>query len=127
MHGLYDIFEKTYFKSLEDREKIIGRVQLNFTIYVSMLAVIFYMLRIVDYNEKIISLIMFFVALLSCLSSMLTSLYFAYKTLCGNYDYRYFKPHHKVSGYINNLQKYRNKSEQYNTKNNEISMHSIGF
>ncbi len=85
------------------------------------------MLRMVDYNEKLISLIMFFAALFMCFPLMLISLYFTYKTLYGNYDYRYFTPHHKMTGYITNLLKYRDRLNAYNSINNNLPIQKISF
>ncbi|TCL03698.1 hypothetical protein [Sodalis ligni] len=128
MHGLYDVFEKLYFKSFEDRERIISRVQINFTIYMGMLTVIFYMLRMLDHDEKKFPLIIFFIILLSCLISLLTSIYFTYKTLCDKYNYHYFTSFYEMSKYLARLHEYRNNMHEYNiTDNNEFSLEDINF
>ncbi|WP_413728691.1 hypothetical protein [Sodalis sp. RH19] len=119
MHGLYDIYEKIYFKSLADREKIIGRVQLNFTIYVSMFAVLFYMLRMIDYDNSLLSLIIFFFMLLLCLLFIAISIYFTYKSISGKYDYLYFTPHHEMAKYRNELIKFRDNANYFNFNNKE--------
>ncbi len=128
MNGLYDIFEKLYFKSFEDRERIISRVQINFTIYMGMLTVIFYMLRMLDHDEKKLPLILFFIVLLSCLISMFASIYFTYKTLCDKYSYHYFTSFQEMTKYLARLREYRNNMNEYNIiDNNEVPLEDINF
>jgi len=117
MHELFGIYEKLYFKSLEDRDELINRVNVNFSFYISMLAIIFYMIRMIDYDHCIFILAIFYILLLCSLILMFTSLYFTYKALSSNYDYRYIPSFKKMGEYLEKLISYLEKPSHFNTTN----------
>ncbi|ECI6680751.1 hypothetical protein B0570_001633 [Salmonella enterica subsp. enterica serovar Benue] len=119
MNGLYDVYEKIYFKSLEDRERVVSRSQINFTIYAGMLTLLFYMLRMVDYDSNIIFLVIFFV--LFTLSGILLSIsaYYTWIALSEGYDYKYLPKCIEISNYRKNLVNYIHQVESYNFNTEE--------
>ncbi|ESE86289.1 hypothetical protein [Salmonella enterica] len=114
MNGLYDIYEKVYFKSLDDRERVVSRAQLNFTIYAGMLTLLFYMLRMIDYDSNVVFLVMFF--FLSGLSGILLSIstYYTWIALSEGYKYKYLPKCLSVSKYRKELISYIQQVELYN-------------
>lgn len=113
MHELFGIYEKLYFKSLADKEKIVNSVNINFSFYISMLAVIFYMIRMIDYDQCIFLLAIFYVLLLFSIVLMFISIYFTYNALSDKYVYRYIPPYGKIEEYNKNLICYYKNINQY--------------
>ena len=113
MHELFGIYEKLYFKSLADKEKIVNSANLNFSFYISMLTVIFYMIRMIDYDQCIFLLAIFYVLLLFSIVLMFISIYFTYNALSDKYVYRYIPSYWKIDEYNKNLINYYKNINQY--------------
>ncbi|EEW7343164.1 hypothetical protein D6X60_22480, partial [Escherichia albertii] len=114
MNGLYDVYEKIYFKSLEDRERVVSRSQINFTIYAGMLTLLFYMLRMVDYDSNTILLIFFFIFFIFSGILLSISAYYTWVALSEGYDYKYLPKCIEISNYRKNLLNYIHQVESYN-------------
>jgi len=50
--NLYELYEKTYFHEMEVREKLVGRVQINFALIATGFAIISYMIRMLDFEQS---------------------------------------------------------------------------
>lgn len=122
MNIMYDIYEKLYFKSLDDRERVIGRSQINFTIYTGILALFFYMLRMIDYDSSITYLVVFFAtSLISCILVFISA-YYTWIALTEGYDYKYLPKCSDISKYHRELNVYIKNVESHNdSEENKIS------
>lgn len=114
MNGLYDIYEKVYFKSLDDRERIISRAQINFTIYAGMLTLSFYMLRMIDYDSNIYCVVAYFIIFMFFLAFFIISAYFSVTALSKGYDYKYLPKCQDVLDYRVRIINYVNQVANYN-------------
>ncbi|MGF1788694.1 hypothetical protein L4D00_23135 [Photobacterium swingsii] len=67
---LFDLYEKLYFHEMEVREKIVGRVQVNFALVATGYTIISYMVRMLDFeqNQYLINTFFFLVVLSLLLS-----------------------------------------------------------
>lgn len=63
--SLYNLYEKTYFYEMEVREKIVGRVQINFALIATGFAALSYMSRMLDLEKNNILIIAFIALLLT--------------------------------------------------------------
>lgn len=50
--NLYELYEMTYFHEMDVREKLVGRVQINFALIATSYAIISYMLRMLDFDQN---------------------------------------------------------------------------
>lgn len=114
MNGLYDIYEKIYFKGLDDRERIISRIQLNITFYVGSAAIIFYMIRMLDYSSDKYHLLTFTTFLSLSLLSLGISIKFTIKSISGGFDYKLLPKHEKMARYRSELIQYSQDVKRYN-------------
>ncbi|MGI2960376.1 hypothetical protein [Vibrio alginolyticus] len=64
--NLFELYEKIYFHEMEIREKLVGRVQVNFALLATGYAVLSYMIRMVDYSQPYVIIGWFYAAVLTC-------------------------------------------------------------
>ncbi|EID0699420.1 hypothetical protein LA277_004619 [Vibrio parahaemolyticus] len=112
---MLDSISKVYFYELDAREHIFNRLQLNFALYASVLAVIAYMTRMIDYggSESIITL--FFVGILFSLCFLVRSAYFTYNSLTGM-QYRLLPDPQELYKYRKEVSKHAKQLAEYNLK-----------
>lgn len=66
--SLCELYEKTYFHEMEVREKIVGRVQINFALIATGFAVLSYMIRMLDFEQNHPIIGIFILSVLTCLA-----------------------------------------------------------
>lgn len=125
MDMLFQVYEKSYFNSLMERDRINARIQISITIYTAILISNFYMLRCLDLNFKnyitygfffLVSIgFIFLIASIRSVSHAITGEFkinlsskksmpffnFNFKSL--GYEYRYIPEFKKVSKYREDL------------------------
>ncbi|MGM0936262.1 MAG: hypothetical protein ACQEWL_06545 [Pseudomonadota bacterium] len=115
MHNLYELYEKLYFLSLEERDRLHARNQLYITIYTAYFAVVFYLIRVTDLQGNKFILGVFFIILLASIFFMGWSVYYTSKAIC-NHKYKKIATCQKMSEYNNQLKVARNKTLISNIK-----------
>lgn len=115
MKHMLDSISKVYFHELDAKEHIFNRLQLNFALYASILAVIAYMTRMIDYagSESIITL--FFVGIFFSLIFLFRSAYLTYKSLTGM-QYRLLPDSQELYKYRKEVTNHSKQLVEYNKK-----------
>ncbi|NBM97231.1 hypothetical protein [Proteus sp. G2660] len=119
MNGLYSLYETLYFKSLEERDRVISRIQVNVTLFTAFSVAIFYMFKSMDYNETEIPIIICIVALICTFLSILASAYYTYKVLKNKNDYLKISECSSLTQYREGMSQYIAKLELKNLNSEE--------
>ena len=77
MKDAEEFLSEIYFYELETRDKIFNRLQLNFAIYTTVIAMLAYMARMIDYNSNCTILTLFYVGLVFGISLISISIYYS--------------------------------------------------
>ncbi len=115
MKKIFDSIKQIYFHEIEMRDKIFARLQFNFAIYASFLAVIAYMLRMLDYQSNCSVMTLFFVGMFTGVILLLKSIYFTYISLTG-LEYRLIPPPNIILNYKKELELNVIEVKKYNEK-----------
>lgn len=100
---------------MEVREKLIGRVQLNFALLAALLSCVSYMVRMVDFQQKTLVIITFFI-----LTSLIIILSFfclthLFKAFWGN-EYKGMPSPIETDNFRDELLEHKQSIDEYNTK-----------
>jgi len=119
--GMLNSISKIYFHELDAREHIFNRLQLNFALYASVLAVIAYMTRMVDYNSQEAIVTLFYVCVFFSIIFLARSAYLTYSSLTGM-QYRLLPDPNELYKYRINVRDHAKAISEYNEKydTNEI-------
>ncbi|HAS6172571.1 TPA: hypothetical protein I7149_21515 [Vibrio vulnificus] len=112
---MLDSISKVYFHELDAREHIFNRLQLNFALYASVLAVIAYMTRMVDYNSQEAIVTLFYVCIFFSLIFLAKSAYLTYNSLTGM-QYRLLPDPNELYEYRINVRDHAKAISDYNEK-----------
>ncbi|MFM1691490.1 hypothetical protein [Aeromonas salmonicida] len=77
-------FSELYFHELDTRDRIFARLQLNYAIYASAIAMLAYMARMVDYSTPCIYLSFFYVGIITTVALLLFSAHATWRALTGH-------------------------------------------
>lgn len=77
MKDAEEFLSEIYFYELETRDKIFNRLQLNFAIYTTVIAILAYMARMIDYDSNCTILTFFYVGLVFGISLISISIYYS--------------------------------------------------
>lgn len=113
---LFELYEKTYFHEMEVREKLVGRVQINFALIATGFAVLSYMVRMLDFSRNHIVLGLFIVAILLCISLSCFCVYHLVKAFWGN-EYEGMPTGRDIDNYRDEMVAYKSQIEVYNKEN----------
>ncbi|MDO6687237.1 MULTISPECIES: hypothetical protein [unclassified Agarivorans] len=112
---LFELFEKTYFHEMEVREKLIGRVQLNFALLAAVLSFVSYMVRMVDFEQKTVVIITFFILISLIIILSFFCLKHLLKAFWGN-EYKGMPSPIETDDFRDELLKHKGSIDEYNTK-----------
>lgn len=79
-----DLLSQRYFHELNERDKIFARLPLSFAIYTSLLTLLAYMVKALNYNANSIVLTLFFIGVISSLVLLAVSMYYTIVALTGH-------------------------------------------
>ena len=113
MKNIEDFLSEIYFNELESREKIFNRIQLNFVIYTTIIAILAYMARMIDYESNSVQLILFYLGLFFSIVLIIISIYFSVISLTG-YRYELFSKATEVIEYKSKWEIKAKEFEKYN-------------
>ncbi|MBL0533473.1 hypothetical protein JD541_10835 [Aeromonas dhakensis] len=112
---MLDSISKVYFHELDAREHIFNRLQLNFALYASVLAMIAYMTRMVDYNSQEAIVTLFYVCVFFSIMFLAKSAYLTYHSLTGM-QYRLLPDPNELYKYRVNVRDHAKAISDYNKK-----------
>ncbi|HHF0512955.1 hypothetical protein [Vibrio alginolyticus] len=112
---MLDSISKVYFYELDAREHIFNRLQLNFALYASVLAVIAYMTRMIDYEGSILIISLFYIGIVFSLYFLVRSANLTYKSLTGM-QYRLLPDPQELYKYKKEVSIHAKKIVDYNLK-----------
>ncbi len=113
-----DILSRLYYHELESRDKIFGRLQLNFAIYASIIALLAYMVRMIDYGSSCVVLTIFFVGLSIAVLPLGWSIYLTIAALTG-LKYKTFPRANDLISYADEVDKHADDIQAYNSNYNQ--------
>lgn len=102
-----------YFQEIESREKILNRLRLNFAAYASVVALLSYMLRMLDYESNCQVIVLFFVGIFSGTLLLIKSVYLSVSSWTG-FKYRVLPEAGLLIKYRNDLILSKKEIEEYN-------------
>lgn len=108
-----DFLSQLYFYELDARDKIFTRLQLNFAIYASVVALLAYMVRMIDYSALCVVLTLFFVGLVACVGFVARSVYYTFVALTGH-EYKTLPKSTELIRYKQELQDLATSTIEYN-------------
>ena len=114
------MLSQRYYYELEFRENIFNRLQLNFAIYASIIALIAYMVRMLDYGSSCVAITLFFVGLFAGAVLLIWSIFHSVTALTG-YEYKTLPKSVELITYENDLQQHAKALEDYNSKYNQTA------
>ena len=112
------MLSRLYFHELESRDRIFGRLQLNFAIYASIIALLAYMVRMVDYGSSCVVLTIFFVSLSVAAVLLIWSVYLTIVALTG-FKYKTFPKTSDLISYADAVEKHTEAMIAYNSEYNQ--------
>lgn len=115
MIDINNMLLKRYYHELDSRDKIFSRLQLNFAIYTSVIALLFYMIRTVDYSSSCVAITLFFVGLSSGAVLLVLSVFYTVTALTG-YEYKTLPKTDELIRYEDELEQYVKSLKEYNLK-----------
>lgn len=113
-----DMLSRLYYHELESRDRIFGRLQLNFAIYASVIALLAYMVRMVDYGSSCVVLTIFFIGLSVAVVLLIWSVYLTIVALTG-FEYKTFPKTNGLISYADDVEKHAEAMKAYNSKYNQ--------
>ena len=112
---LFELFEKTYFHEMEIRQKMAGRVQINFALVITAFAALSYMTRMIDFSKNHPVIGMFILCVITCILLSLICLYYLVKAFWNNV-YKGMPTASEIDIYRSNLLLHKKEIDDYNTK-----------
>ncbi|CAM0557782.1 hypothetical protein EHLJMEHL_02875 [Vreelandella titanicae] len=113
-----DMLSQLYFNELESRNRIFGRLQLNFAVYASIVALFVYMVRTVDYGSSCVAVTLFFVGLSVSIVLLIWSVYLTIVALTG-FEYNTFPKAKDLIDYAADLDSHAEAMKAYNSEYNQ--------
>ncbi|WP_141341318.1 hypothetical protein [Vibrio harveyi] len=114
--NLFELYEKIYFHEMEIREKLVGRVQVNFALLATGYAVLSYMIRMVDYSQPSVVIDWFYAAVLACVCCSFFCINHLIRAFWGNV-YRCMPTACEIDEYKTELKNHNLQIEEYNLAN----------
>lgn len=121
---LFELYEKTYFHEMEVREKLVGRVQINFALMATGFAILSYMIRMLDFSGNHVVIGLFIVSILFCISLSFFCIYHLVKAFWGN-EYEGIPTGRDIDNYREKMVVYKSEIESYNNENPETKVPEI--
>lgn len=115
---LFELYEKTYFHEMEIREKLVGRVQINFALIATGYAVLSYMIRMLDFSQNHVVIGSFIVATATCIGLSSFCVRHLIKAFWGN-EYEGIPTGKDIDEYREKMAVYKSEIESYNAENPE--------
>ena len=113
MKETYSLLKGIYFHEQDVREKIITRVQINLGIYITFFAMFAYMVRMMDYDSNMSTIVFFYICSLCFLALIFVSIKHSKSAFVGM-EYRNFPRATEVLEYKKKLINHANDIEEYN-------------
>jgi len=113
--SLYELYEKTYFHEMEVREKLVGRAQINFALIATDLAVLSYMIRMLDFEQNHPVIGIFILSVLTCLALVFFCVRHLVKSFWGN-EYAAMPIASEIDNYRTKLLEHAESIRTYNTQ-----------
>ncbi|EHT4943698.1 hypothetical protein VV99796_03495 [Vibrio vulnificus] len=113
--SLYELYEKTYFHEMEVREKLVGRVQINFALIATGFAVLSYMVRMLDFEQNHPVIGIFILSVLASLVLVTFCIRHLVKAFWGN-EYEGMPIANEIDKYRIELLEHAERIKTYNTQ-----------
>ncbi|MCD9493374.1 hypothetical protein [Photobacterium carnosum] len=113
--NLNDLYEKMYFHEMEVREKLVGRVQINFALIATGFAIISYMVRMLDFEQNRWIIVFFILSILISLVLSIFCIRYLVKAFWGN-EYEGMSTALEIDTYRRELLEYAEKTKTYNSQ-----------
>ncbi|WP_421293352.1 hypothetical protein [Aeromonas veronii] len=122
--GLYELYEKTYFHEMEVREKLVGRVQINFALIATGFAIISYMIRMLDFEQNHLVIGVFILSVLASFSISFFCIRHLVKAFWGN-EYEGMPIALEIDNYRTQLLVYAEEIRAYNSLYPELTQPEV--
>ncbi|WP_104035109.1 hypothetical protein [Vibrio jasicida] len=122
--SLYELYEKTYFHEMEVREKLVGRVQINFALIATGFAVLSYMIRMLDFEQNHPVIGIFILSVLTCLALAIFCVRHLVKAFWGN-EYEGMPVASEIDNYRIELLEHAESIRTYNTQYPEAAQPEV--
>ncbi|EHZ7124103.1 hypothetical protein WFH67_21585 [Vibrio vulnificus] len=121
---LFELYEKTYFHEMEVREKLVGRVQINFALVATGFAVLSYMVRMLDFSSNHVVLGLFILSVLFSIGLAGFCVYHLVKAFWGN-EYKGIPTGLDIDNYRDQMVVYKSQIEVFNKENPDESVPDV--
>ena len=111
-YDLHDTYKDLYFHELDVREKLVNRIQLTFAFHVTIVTVIAYMLRTVDFNSQFELLLYFYLSISVAFLLLTRSFYEAVRSFWGN-EYKALPTANEIESYRISILKHEEEVAEY--------------
>lgn len=99
---LYEILKSNYYQKLEEKDRIFNKLQFNCTFYITIVTIIVYMVKNIDYSSNLWELILFFIGIFTSFAFLMISMNQTRKAFTG-YQYPVFPSAVESVNYHKNL------------------------
>ena len=123
-YDLQELYKELYFHELAVREKLTNRIQLTFAFHATLLTVLSYIVRMVDYNSPQSLLIFFYTLLGVCLCFVAKSIYEIINAFWGN-TYKALSSPQNIENYREELIEHASEIENYKKQHPNVNIESI--
>lgn len=110
-----NMLSQRYYHELDSRDRIFSRLQLNFAIYASVIALLAYMVRMIDYSSSCVAITLFFVGLSAGAALLAWSIFYTVVALTG-YEYKTLPKSDELIRYEDELKQHAESLKEYNLK-----------
>lgn len=107
------MLSQRYYHELDSRARIFSRLQLNFAIYASVIALLTYMLRMIDYSSSCVAITLFLVGFSAGAGLLAWSIYYTIVALTGH-EYKTLPKSDELIRYEDELKKHAKSLRKYN-------------
>lgn len=121
---LFELYEKIYFHEMEVREKLVGRVQINFALVATGFAVLSYMVRMLDFSRNHIVVGLFILSVLLSISLAGFCVYHLVKAFWGN-EYKGIPTGQDIDNYREEMVVYKSQIEVFNKENPDAPVSDV--
>lgn len=121
---LFELYEKTYFYEMEVREKLVGRVQINFALIATGFAVLSYMVRMLDFSHNHVVIGLFILSVLFSIGLAGFCVYHLVKAFWGN-EYEGIPTGLEIDNYREEMVVYKSQIDVYKKENLDTSMSDV--
>jgi len=124
MKDVYDFILDIYFDEINTRERIVSRIQVNLAIFASVLAILSYMARRLDYSSGYPLVILFWIGEFSSLVLIGVSIFLTYHAFTG-FEYKFFPKAKDVIAYKRDIARYIDRGENIHGSIEEFMIDSV--